>query len=238
MHLSSSFISTIFLLIAFISSAQEYSTVYFYRSDSFVGSAVTYTIYDDTIKVGKMEPGRVLMYYAKPGNRVFTAKMENTSTAIILAEAGKSYFVECGVTMGAIVGNPTLRQTAPQRAISLIAKINPALKIDARTAAQFAIDDNLVKNDTIRALANLFERKRKGGNARGIVFLIFSIGALSTTDAEAIPAVAIFGTISITGFAQAGKYNGEKLDKVVKDYQDGQPIPDKIKSKFKEKDFR
>jgi len=226
------------LLCSLLVQAQEYGTVYFYRSASLIGAAVNYTIYDDTIVVGKMEPGRVLMYYARPGTRQFTARMESRSTAIIEVEAGKSYFVECGITVGAVAGNPTMRQVTSQRGIPAIAKLNPDLKINTEQLGDFEMDETQLKSDTIRALSNLFERKRKGGNTRGVIFLIWGVAGLAAGDPAVLPGVVTLGVISATGFAQAAKYNGENLDQMVKDYQNGKPLPPKIKSKFKEKDFR
>jgi hypothetical protein len=238
MRSRNSFIYLFFFFSSFAAAAQEYGTVYFYRSGSLAGAGVNYAIYDDTMKIGKMEAGRVLMYYAKPGSRKFVAKMESQATTLIEVEAGKSYFVECGISVGVLVGNPTMRQVTSQRAVPAIARINPDLKINPAQIADFKMDETAFKNDTIRALSNLYERKRKGGNTRGVIFLVWSIAGLASGEPAALPGVAVLGLVSVTGFTQAGKYNGVNLDKTVKDYQDGKPLPLKIKSKFKEKDFR
>jgi Protein of unknown function (DUF2846) len=224
--------------LSFIAHAQEYATVYFYRSASLKGAAINYNIYDDTVLIGKMPPGQVLMYYAKPGERQFIAKMESQSTALMTVEAGKSYFVECGVSVGVVVGNPTMRQVTSQRGIPAIAKINPNLKINIAQLGDFEMDETEFKSDTVRALSNLFERKRKGGKTRGVIFLIWGVAGLAAGDPAVLPGVITLGVISATGFSQAGKYKAENLAPLVKDYQSGKPLPPKIKKKFKEKDFK
>ncbi len=226
------------LFSSFYVQAQEQATIYFYRSASFKGMAVNYKIYDDSILVDEMTPGQVLRYNTKPGTHRFTAKKESTSTAIIIVEAGKSYFVECGVSLGVVVGNPTMQQVTSKVAIPAIAKINPNLKINTEQLGDFAMDESQIKSDTDRALSNLFERKRKGGKTRGVIFLVWGVAGIIQGDPAVLPGVITVGVISATGFAQASKYNAENLAVVVKDYQSGKPLPPKIKKKFKEKDFK
>ena len=185
-----------------------------------------------------MTPGQVLMYYAKPGDHQFIAKMESKSTALLTVEVGKSYFVECGVSVGIIVGNPTMRQVTSQRGVPAIAKINPNLKINTAELGDFKMDETEFKKDTVRALSNLFERKRKGGKTRGVIFLIWGVAGLAAGDPAVLPGVVTVGVISATGFSQASKYKAENLAPLVKDYQSGKPLPPKIKKKFKEKDFK
>ena len=232
----------LFTLVILFSSlliqAQDYATVYFYRKASLKGAAINYNIYDDTVLIGKMTPGQVLVYYPKPGTRQFVARMESKSSTIVIVEAGKTYFVECGVSMGVVVGNPTMQQTTSQRALPVIAKINPNLKIDATDVGNFAMDETQYKSDTLRALSNLYGRKRKNGNTRGVIFLIWGIAGLAQDDPAVLPGVITVGVISATGFSQASKYNREKANQAVIDYQNGKPLTAKIKSKFKEKDFR
>ena len=232
----------LFTLVILFSSlliqAQDYATVYFYRKASLKGAAINYNIYDDTVLIGKMTPGQVLVYYAKPGTRQFVAKMEAKSSTIMIVESGKTYFVECGVSVGVVVGNPTMRQSTSQRALPVIAKINPNLKIDATNVGNLVMDETQYKSDTLRALSNLYDRKRKGGNTRGVIFLVWGIAGLAQADPAVLPGVVTLGAISVSGFSQAGKYNREKANQAVIDYQNGKPLTAKIKSKFKEKDFR
>ncbi|MBX2900849.1 MAG: hypothetical protein KF775_14450, partial [Cyclobacteriaceae bacterium] len=77
-----------------------------------------------------MTPGQVLIYSAKSGLHTFTARTESKVAAIIDVKPGKLYFVQCGVSMGALVFAPYLRQVTPKTGIAAIRKINPALTIN------------------------------------------------------------------------------------------------------------
>lgn len=217
--------------------AQNEGTVYFYRSASLKGAAVNYNIYDSATLVGKMTPGQVLVYHVKPGLHLFSARMEAKTTAILNVEAGKLYFVQCGVTIGAVVGNPTMRQVTSKVGIPAIRKINPALTFNEGLVGEALVNDSDFKTDTLRALSNLYARKRKGGVARGIVFMVWAMAGMISGDEAVLPGVVVLGAVSVSGFAQSGKFNAVNQQKAIEDYQSGTPLPVKIKSKFKEKDF-
>ncbi|MBX2900532.1 MAG: hypothetical protein KF775_12830, partial [Cyclobacteriaceae bacterium] len=104
--------------------------------------------------------------------------------------------------------------------------------------AEATLDESDFKADTLRALSNLYARKRKGGTTRGVVFAIWAVAGVAAGDEAVLPGVLTLGAISISGFAQSGKYNAVNQQKAVEDYQGGKPLSAKIKSKFKEKDFR
>ncbi|MCE7864714.1 MAG: hypothetical protein DYG99_14325 [Bacteroidetes bacterium CHB5] len=212
--------------------------IYFYRSASIKGAAINYDVYDSSKLVGKMTPGQVLIYSARPGVHTFTARTESTAAAIIDAKPGRLYFVQCGVSIGAIVYTPFLRQVTSKTGIAAIRKINPALTINEALVGEATLDESDFKADTVRALSNLYARKRKGGIARGVVFAVWSVAGLAIGDATVLPGVLVLGAVSVSGFAQSGKYNAVNQQKAVEDYMAGKPLAAKIKSKFKEKDFR
>ena len=212
--------------------------IYFYRSASIKGAAINYDVYDSSKLVGKMTPGQVLIYSAKPGLHTFTARTESKAAAIIDVKSGRLYFVQCGISMGALVGAPFMQQVTPKTGIAAIRKINPALTINEALVGEVVLDESDFKADTLRALSNLYARKRKGGTARGVVFAIWSVAGLASGGTAALPGVLVVGAVSVSGFAQSGKYNAVNQQKAVEDYMAGKPLSAKIKSKFKEKDFR
>lgn len=238
------FYKILFCLIVTITSTQILAQteapaiIYFYRSASIKGAAINYDVYDSAKFVGKMTPGQVLIYSAKPGLHTFTARTESKAAAIIDVKPGKLYFVQCGVSIGALVGTPYLRQVTPKTGIAAIRKINPALTINEALVAEATLDESDFKADTLRALNNLYARKRKGGTTRGVVFAVWAVAGVAAGDETVLPGVLTVGAISISGFAQSGKYNAVNQQKAVEDYQAGKPLSAKIKSKFKEKDFR
>src|SRR6188768_681333 len=111
-------------------------------------------------------------------------------------ETGKSYFVECGVSMGVVVGNPAMEQVTSQRGIKAIAKLNPNLTIDKEHLGDYTMDETQFKTDTVRALSNLFQRKRKNGKIRGAIFLVWAIAGLAAGDPAVLPGVITVSIIS------------------------------------------
>lgn len=212
--------------------------IYFYRSASIKGAVVNYDVYDSAKFLGKMTPGQVLIYRAKPGLHTFIAKIESKSATIIDVQPGKLYFIECGITYGVVVGTPSMRQVAAKTGIAAIRKINPALIINEALAAEAVFNEADFKTDTLRALNNLYARKRRNGLIRGVIFASWSVAGLTAGDAAVLPGVLVVGAVSVSGFAQSGKYNPANQQKAVEDYMAGKPLSAKIKSKFKEKDFR
>ena len=118
--------------------------------------------------------------------------------------------------------------------------------------------------DTIRALTNLFQRKRKGGTTRAVIFGTLGVASLIGTLSYKPSTVTInqgsagtqtietssgppainyvwigFSTImTITGITQASNFSTTKLDNLVSQYKEGQPLPANIKAKLKNKDFK
>jgi hypothetical protein len=168
----------------------------------------------------------------------FTARTESKAAAIIDVKPGRLYFVQCGVSIGAVIGTPSMRQVTPKTGIAAIRKINPSLTINEALIGDVVLDESDFKADTVRALSNLYARKRKGGVARGVVFMVWSVLGLASGDAAVLPGVLVVGAVSVSGFAQSGKYNAANQLKAVEEYQAGKALTAKIKSKFKEKDFR
>lgn len=120
------------------------------------------------------------------------------------------------------------------------------------------------RNDTVRALTNLYSRKRKGGTARAVVFGLLDVASIAgtasykpgtvtvnqgsagsqtfTTSSDSPPAINYvfigFCTVmTITGITQASKYSDEKLQVVLDDYKQSGKVPPDILSKLKQKDF-
>jgi hypothetical protein len=212
--------------------------IYFYQSSSIKRAVANYGVYDSAKFLGKMTPGQVLIYRAKPGLHTFIAKIESKSATIIDVQPSKLYFIECGITYGVVVGTPSMRQVAPKIGIAAIRKINPALTINEALVAEAVLDEADFKADTLRALNNLYARKRRNGLIRGVIFASWSVAGLTAGDATVMPGVLVIGAVSVSGFAQAGKYNAVNKLKAIEEYKAGKPLSAKIKRKFKEKDFR
>ena len=93
----------------------------------------------------------------------------------------------------------------------------------------------------LRALNNLFQRKRKGGTTRAIVFGLLGLSSLvGTASGNSDPGNFIFigfcGIMAITGGTQSAKYRNP--EPVIRDFQAGKGIPQPLKGKLKRKDFK
>ena len=228
------------------------ATIYFYRGGQVAGFAINYDVKQENKIIGRMGMNTVVKYLAKPGTYIFKATTEGESSIHITLIAGKIYFVECGLAVGALAGRPTFRQTYSEDARKKINSIDPYL---AQTMPEeFA--EVIQQSDTTRALQNLFQRKRKGGTTRAVVFgALGVISLISTTKSQTVNAggqnidvtpdntgaylFAGFSTVMcITGIVQTSNYSSEKLEILLADYRKGIPLPQKIKNKLKKKDFK
>jgi hypothetical protein len=220
------------------------ATIYFYRNASVQGVAVSFDLHHRDSVIGRVASGSVIVYQCPPGVQEFWGSTESRRSIFIDVKPGKSYFVRCSITVGGVVGLPSFRQVSPREAVPNIAQILQQQKLKAEVTElyrqqTFAAESN--DQDTLRALNNLYERKRKGGTTRGVVFLILSTGAIVQTaesgTADGIAGATVLGLVAVTGFSQSAKYNTDNLQKVLSDYANQVPLSENLKKKFKKKDF-
>jgi len=238
----------IVLLIVSISTFSSFaqdslSTIIFYREAKFAGSAITYKIMHDSIFVGKMELGARMVYKCKPGLLKFWAHTESKNFIIIEAKAGETYYIECSVGVGALVGTPAFRQVRAATAQPALREITRQPDLVLKGSDELIV---LTSVDTVGAVSHLFQRKRKGGNARALIFggfglinLFAVIGAddeNTSSGAGYALSFAIIG-IGVTGLTQASKYGEIKLETLLKDYQKTRKLPVEVREKLKKKDF-
>lgn len=233
-NLKTSALTLLFSLLLTVVFCQE-ATLYLYRKSKFKGSFISYNLYVDSTLVGRMNSGTVLVFHPAPGTRNIWGKTESKQGIYVVIEEGKTYFVECDVSLGVAVGVPHLRQTKPEKAITDIIALNPALKFDPLQSASYAPTQANPEADTVAALSNLYHRKRKAGRVWGGILVGLSISSLIQGGAGSSLVPLGF---SMIGFGNASKYSEVKLNGAIEGYQNGTPIPRKIKSKMKAKDFR
>ncbi|HEV8512843.1 MAG TPA: hypothetical protein VGQ59_06185 [Cyclobacteriaceae bacterium] len=228
------------------------ATVYFYRGGQVAGFAISYDVKQAEKIIGRIGVNTVIRFRAKPGAQTFKATTEGESSIHLILDAGKTYFVECGLAVGALAGRPTFRQTFSEVAKKKIESIDPIM---AKTIPEY-LPEVIQQSDTTRALQNLFQRKRKGGTTRAVVFgTLGIISLISTTNKQTVNAggqnvdvspdntgAYLFSGFSIvmmiTGIVQTSNYSSEKLEMLLADHNKGTPLPQKIKSKLKQKDFK
>ncbi len=102
------------------------------------------------------------------------------------------------------------------------------------------------KEDTLRAVKYLFQRKRSGGSTRGVIggaFLGAAIGQIASGNSTSNDAgnaiyLLVFGGIATSGIIQVGRYSKERLNRVLTGYEENSQLPLKIRKKLKKKDFK
>lgn len=85
--------------------------VYIYRTAEFTGSAVHYSVSVNGTPISRVHlyNGGYFVYFAEPGQNIFTAEVSKESTtAVVNAEVGKTYFVKGSIRVGTWVGRPFL----------------------------------------------------------------------------------------------------------------------------------
>jgi hypothetical protein len=235
------------------------ATIYFYRPDKTAESRAGYDIKLGDALIGRAKPKSVFTYHSESGVKIFKATTESESSFRLTVEAGKTYFVECGIAVGVTVGRPTFRLASGAEAKMEIARIDNS--VASLIPASVIV---IQPSDTVKALQHLFKRKRNGGAARAIVFGVLGLSSLINTIDYKPTTVTInqgsagtqtipiddsppvgnyifigFSTIMvITGANQAANYSTKNLDALIKDYNKRIHLPLKIKNKLKKKDFK
>jgi Protein of unknown function (DUF2846) len=236
------------------------ATVYFYRGGKFAGSFVGYDLKHNNQVIGRVTSSSVVKYRCALGMQKFVATTESQNSIMLDVKAGETYYIECSVATGVVVGRPSFRQVDSRLAQKEIQKI------DASLAEQLSSTQIIVPQeyDTVRALTNLFERKRKGGTTRAVVFGVLGVASLvgtlsykestvtvnqGSSGSQVIPVssgppvgnyvfVGFCAIMTFSGVSQTNNFSAENLDMLVNDYKAGKPLPQKIKRFLKKKDFK
>ncbi|HTH58044.1 MAG TPA: hypothetical protein VL728_18480 [Cyclobacteriaceae bacterium] len=246
----------------FLCNAQDsQATVYFYHRGGFGRNVVGYNINDGEKVIGAIRGNGVVKYRTTTGLHTFNAKTSGEAAFKVILEGGKTYFIECGVAFDLIPVRPSFHLATEKTALTAIRKIDT---LENRDKSLFVVIKKGPKEDTIRALHNLYRRKRVGGTVRGSVFgglagaTLLNINDYQSTSvtvhsgsggSQSVPiddspppgnyiALGAFTILSITGFFQISNHTHDRIEALVKDYDGGRPLPEKIKKKLKPKDFK
>ena len=84
------------------------ATVYLYRTHDSSGGAVGVDIKDNGIDIGTLQDGTYFIYHANPGQHVFVATTDTTSTQNLNLMAGATYYVKASVVSSQHLFHPSL----------------------------------------------------------------------------------------------------------------------------------
>ena len=85
--------------------------VVFFREKKFAGSAIRYKVREGTTELGTLLSGGYFVHVAEPGAHAYTVHSEAKDVMNLEVEAGETYFVIGGITMGFMAGRPNLSQS-------------------------------------------------------------------------------------------------------------------------------
>ena len=89
-------------------SGPNFATVYLYRTHDSPGGAVGVDIKDNGIDIGTLQDGTYFVYHANPGQHVFVATTDTTSTQNLNLMAGATYYVKARVVSSQHLFHPSL----------------------------------------------------------------------------------------------------------------------------------
>jgi hypothetical protein len=123
---------------------EDKAVVYFVRTSSY-GFAINFSYFDSTTLIGVFNGPKYIRYECDSGQHLFWARSENRDFVEAELEAGKIYFIEAIVKMGAVKAGVELvpvNADDPKKMEKIFKLLNK------KTSESFTEDE--LKNETIR----------------------------------------------------------------------------------------
>jgi len=164
------FIAIFSILFSSICIAQEITpapedkaVVYFVRTTS-MGFAINFSYFDSTRLIGKFNGPKYIRYECEPGPHLFWARSENRDFIEAEVEAGKIYFIEANVKMGAVKAGVQLLPISPTdpKKIAKIMKLIKKQESESFTMEEIANETQKLGDVIQRGLEKYNEEKAKG----------------------------------------------------------------------------
>ncbi len=93
--------------------------VVFFRSGTFIGSAISCAVSENGQKVSSLPPGDYFIAVAEPGKHTYLVSSEATDRLTVQVEADEIQYASCHIKMGIMAGRPAL---APESEAAFKAK--------------------------------------------------------------------------------------------------------------------
>ncbi len=82
--------------------------VVFFREKKFVGAAMSYKVREGESELGKLGNGSYIVLSVEPGTHQYHMQGETKDVLTLEVEAGETYYVKGGISMGVLAGRPNL----------------------------------------------------------------------------------------------------------------------------------
>lgn len=103
--------------------------IVFFREKKFVGGAVSYKVREGENELGKLSNGTYFVSVVEPGAHEYTVHSEAKDILNLEVEAGETYYVTGGITMGVFAGRPNLSPSDQTTFDALVGRLKPAKPI-------------------------------------------------------------------------------------------------------------
>lgn len=100
--------------------------IVFFREKKFAGAAVNYKVREGEEELGKLSSGSYFVHVAEPGAHEYTVHSEAKDILNLEVEAGETYYVIGGITMGFLAGRPNLSPSDQATFDGMSGKLKPA----------------------------------------------------------------------------------------------------------------
>ena len=100
--------------------------IVFFRESKFAGAAISYKVREGETELGKLSNGTYFVHTTTPGAHAYVVHSEAKDMLNLEVEAGETYFVVGGVSMGFLAGRPNLSPSDQAKFSSMAAKLKPA----------------------------------------------------------------------------------------------------------------
>ena len=84
------------------------SQVVFFRHSAFGGGALGCTVHEGATQIARLGSGKYYVQTFAPGTHVFSVESEAKDVLTMETESDETYYVECNISMGIMVGRPNL----------------------------------------------------------------------------------------------------------------------------------
>jgi hypothetical protein len=106
--------------------------IVFFRESKFVGGAIGYKVREGETELGKLSNGSYFVHVTTPGPHAYVVHSEAKDVLNLEVEAGETYYVVGGVSMGVFAGRPNLSPSDQGTYAAIAAKLKPAKPIKAK----------------------------------------------------------------------------------------------------------
>ena len=104
--------------------------VVFFRPSKMMGAAIGYKVREGETELGKLRNGTYFVIQVEPGKHDYTVHSEAKDVLTLEVDAGETYFVQGGVSMGVLAGRPNLSPSTAEAFAQVAPKLRVAKPLD------------------------------------------------------------------------------------------------------------